>query len=164
MTLTQQNIGASFGTVKHENELAVSHCAAITYGNVTEFNELLRAIRARFPSDKAMADAIGISPARLSRAMNQEEYTLNAVNCLRLARRSGESPSRVLRVAGKGEVADLIEAMYGKPRASDTPAVQPDVARVWNQLLADEQENVQQLMENLVAARARRRGAKKKTA
>jgi hypothetical protein len=37
--------------------------------------------------------------------------------CLRLAKVTGENPGLVLRSAGKGDIADLIEQLYGPPAA-----------------------------------------------
>ena len=80
------------------------------------FSELLRETARRFPSQQAFAEAIGLSTARLNRAMNKADYPLNVVNCLRLARIVDESASDVLRAAGKSDVADLIESLYGRPQ------------------------------------------------
>lgn len=40
---------------------------------------------------------------------------MEVVNCLRLAKVTGESPDRVLRLAKKSEIADLIQELYGRP-------------------------------------------------
>lgn len=89
-----------------------------------ELPKLLRAIRDRFASNRAMAAAMGgITESRLSRAMRGEN-TLNVLNCLRLARAAGEPAPTLLRAAGKSEIADLLEELYGQA----TPAVPPDVA------------------------------------
>jgi transcriptional regulator with XRE-family HTH domain len=63
----------------------------------------------------ALAKKIGISATRISRVANDaSQHTLNVENCLRLAEITGIPPSDILRVAGKQEVADLIERLYGQ--------------------------------------------------
>lgn len=43
--------------------------------------------------------------------------SLGSAALIRLAQWSGDNPSWVLRLAGKGELADLIERSWGPPRA-----------------------------------------------
>jgi hypothetical protein len=81
-----------------------------------EFKALLNKIAIRFPSRQAFANAIGMNGSRLSRALNTGDFPFNVTNCLRLAKLSGESPAEILRAAGKADVADLIESLYGKDR------------------------------------------------
>jgi transcriptional regulator with XRE-family HTH domain len=68
----------------------------------------------RYGSLRALATRLGMSPSRFSRlARGGEGNSLEVVNCLRLAELTGESASRILRLAGKADVADLIERLYG---------------------------------------------------
>lgn len=64
-----------------------------------------------------LADAIQISSSRLGRIL-KGEFSPNVVTCLRLAKVTGHSASDILRMAGKSEVAELIEALYGQSVAS----------------------------------------------
>jgi len=89
---------------------------------------------------------------RLNRALNRSEYSFNIENCLRLARLSGEPPSRVLRLAGKGEVADLIEWLYGPPALTVT---QKHLLERWAYLSAP----LQEALLALITALARASGA-----
>jgi hypothetical protein len=57
-----------------------------------------------------LAKAVGIRPSALSRFVHTPP---NVETCLRLARVTGANPSRILRAAGRGDVADLLESLYG---------------------------------------------------
>src|SRR5579885_1214122 len=96
---------------------AVTASGCVGWSNVSDFKTLLNRIAAGFPSHRALATALGVTPSRLSRAMTGTggEFPFNVTNCLRLAQLSGESASEILRAAGKKDVADLIEALYGSP-------------------------------------------------
>lgn len=48
--------------------------------------------------------------------MNGDPVMFDALRCLQVAKQTKADPSVVLRAAGKGELADAIEELYGKPR------------------------------------------------
>lgn len=81
---------------------------------MSEFREFLETEARRFGNKKGFAKAIGITPGRFSRLL-RGEFSMEVVNCLRLAKVTGESPDRVLRLAKKSEIADLIQELYGRP-------------------------------------------------
>ena len=99
---------------------------------MSEFRDLLEAAAKAYPTKKAFAKAIGITPGRLSRVLGGE-HSLDVGNCLTLAKLTGEPPSRVLRVAGKGDIADSIEALYG-PSAKIVSPKERAVLDLWNAL------------------------------
>lgn len=102
---------------------------------MSEFTDLLRRIAQRYATQQAFARALGISVARLNRAMNQADYPLNVANCLRLAELADEDPSAVLRVAGKADVADLITRLYGTPlMVSDLATAQRNLLKIWDRV------------------------------
>jgi hypothetical protein len=71
-----------------------------------------------YPSIRAFAKALGIDPSHLSRAMGKHGGApFDIRGCLRLARLTHEDPGVILRAAGKAEIADLIEELYGKRAA-----------------------------------------------
>lgn len=73
-------------------------------------------------NQQQLAEAIGVTGPTVSKIVRGVGgATFAAVNCLKLAEVSGEAPSRVLELAGKGDVAKLIERLYGKARAPMTP-------------------------------------------
>jgi transcriptional regulator with XRE-family HTH domain len=102
------------------------------------FRQFLETAARRFPSKQALAKAIGITPGRLSRVL-KGEHSLDVVNCLRLAKLTGDSPGEVLRVAGKNEVAELIEGFYGRAAPAIHPADRIVVDR-WHALTAPQRE------------------------
>jgi hypothetical protein len=121
----------------------------------SEFQSLLIHAATQFPSQHAMADAIGISPARLNRAIHQGDYAFNVANCLRLALVTSITPSTILRAAGKGEIADLIERLYG---SVDPALTRPerDHLRQWRALEPDRQAAIAVLMREHRTRHARR--------
>ncbi len=105
--------------------------------SVDDFKELLARIVQKFESKKALADALDMDPSRLSRAINTGDFPFNIENCLRLAKVSGESPSEVLRAADNGDIAELIESLYGPERPVPDPVVQ-DLLRNWRTLTVEQ--------------------------
>lgn len=97
-----------------------------------EFKDLLSKIAGRFPSKKAFAEALDIDPSRLTRAINAGDFPFNIENCLRLAKLSGESPTEILRSAGKVDIAELIESLYG--REAEYTAKERELIETWRSL------------------------------
>ena len=79
------------------------------------FAALLRKLKKQYPTVKAFAQALDVDPSHVSRAMNDDALPFDVRGCLRLALVTGENPGMVLRIAGKGEIAGLIEQLYGAP-------------------------------------------------
>ena len=107
-----------------------------------DFKELLKTAVRAFPSQQALAEAIGISTARLNRALNKGDHPFNVENCLRLARVMGARPSMVLRSAGKGEVAELIESLYGKEVDSTMTFKERNHLHRWRKLDPEKQRAI----------------------
>jgi transcriptional regulator with XRE-family HTH domain len=65
-------------------------------------------------TDSEFARAIGISPSTLSRwLIAAPSHPPGTDVCLRIAHLTQVSPAGVLRAAGKDEVAELLDALYG---------------------------------------------------
>lgn len=79
-----------------------------------------------------VAKAIGMSLSAFSRGVRLEG-SLGVDKCLRLAEWSGESPTRVLRLAKKGEVAEVIERLYGSAREPQS-APERELTELWREL------------------------------
>src|SRR5688500_15869889 len=81
-----------------------------------QFREFVEALIARpeFGSKLALAKAIGLTDSALWRQVEGND-TLGWDSCIRLAQAAGESPRRVLELAGKKDLADLIESAFGPP-------------------------------------------------
>jgi hypothetical protein len=78
-------------------------------------------VPARFKNPMALSKAVGMSMSAFSRGLRAG--TLNIENLLRLADLAEAHPSEVLRLAGKGDAADLIERLYG---VNDKPLTSQD--------------------------------------
>jgi hypothetical protein len=72
------------------------------------FKTLLNRLQKRYSTVRGFAKALGCAPERISRGTPWDVYW-----CLRLAQVTGENPSVVLRAANKGEIATMIETLYG---------------------------------------------------
>lgn len=78
----------------------------------SEFAKLLTGLVETYGGSKQdLARAVGISPSTLSRLLEGRPPSTEL--CLRLATQTHTNASRILRAAGKGAVADLIEDLYG---------------------------------------------------
>jgi hypothetical protein len=80
-----------------------------------EFRQLLQELVIAYGGTKgALAHAIGIRPSSLSHLLGKDApHVASTEVCLRLAIVTGTSPSRLLRAAGRGPIADLLEELYG---------------------------------------------------
>jgi transcriptional regulator with XRE-family HTH domain len=108
----------------------------------SDFREVLKAAVRDYPSQQALADAIGVSAARLNRALNKGDHPFNVENCLRLAKVTGAKPSPILHAAGKGDVAELIEGLYGEQVDSTLTIKERDHLDRWRQLDAERQRAI----------------------
>jgi plasmid maintenance system antidote protein VapI len=99
-------------------------------------------------SQQAAAKKIGVSPTQLNRVLSGVAPPFGAWNCLRLARVFGYKPSLVLRLAGRGEWADIIESLYGEVDSTMTPQERAHFNR-WRQLDAEMQRRVDAVLELL---------------
>lgn len=122
---------------------------------VSEFRDLLEAAAKAYPTKREFARAIGITPGRLSRVLGGE-HSLDVGNCLTLATLIGESPSRVLRAAGKGDIADAIEALYG-PSAPSVSPKDREILDAWNALTPRARDALRLTMSELPVTPAKQR-------
>jgi hypothetical protein len=83
---------------------------------------------------RVIAEGIGMSESGFTRGVKRG--TLSIENLLDLARVNDTHPSRVLRMAGKDRVADLLEQLYG-PGIDALTASERDVIGAWNRLPTD---------------------------
>lgn len=107
-----------------------------------------------------LADAVGMSVSAFQRSTRNG--TLSIENLLRLADETGESPAAVLRMAGKAEINDLIERLYGTAREKKDPDGQkayelmtgiadPNARESFLQLMRGYQDQVQQARQRQAA-------------
>lgn len=102
----------------------------------------------------ALADKIGMSVSAFSRAVN-EEGTFSFENCIRLADAFGDHPSVVLRLAGKGEMADILDRLYSRGGRS-VKLSQRERERVdtWKRITPEHQNSLDDIVAALAAAAA----------
>jgi plasmid maintenance system antidote protein VapI len=65
--------------------------------------------------DYKLAEAIGVVPSQVSR-VGKGGAPFGVVTCLRLAKVAAASPSDVLHLAGRDDVAALVDSLYGAER------------------------------------------------
>jgi hypothetical protein len=124
-----------------------------------DFQELLAEVRKGYSSQKEFAKALGIDQSRLSKAINLGEFPFNAENCLRLAKLSSRPPSAILRAAGKGDIAELIESLYGKEWTDLLTKDEQEVLRAWRAQTPEERQALLTLLRRPHVGRARKNTA-----
>lgn len=115
---------------------------------MSDFDELLAPYLAERGGKTRLAAALGMTPSGLGRGI--QARTLSIENLLMLAKHIGRPASEVLRAAGKAEVADLIEDLYGEGRPplggakaellslfEQLPAAMQEAALAWMRASAD---------------------------
>ena len=88
-------------------------------------------LRARYSTLRQIADLIRMSESGFTRGVKRG--TLSIENLLDLARAVDEDPSKVLRMAGKDRVVELIERHYGRSDETISAAEREHLAR-WRRL------------------------------
>lgn len=122
-------------TIVYADTIGKGRCAA-TLLLVSAFTEFLASAARQFRTKQEFAAALGITPGRFSRLL-RGEFSMEVVNCLRLAKLSGESPAQVLRLAGKSEIADLIDELYARQPLTQA---QRELIAVWDAIPAEARE------------------------
>lgn len=109
-----------------------------------EFQEWVEdQVARRFKTATALASAIGMQLSPFVRGV--QTGTFNVQNILRLAEVTDEDPSRLLHIAGKGDVAQMIERLYGSGKDS-LKASERDVLQLWSNMPTKSQRHVRELM------------------
>jgi hypothetical protein len=128
------------------------------------FRDWIGHVEERFGTKQAVAHAMGLSASAYTRGVERGSFSTE--NLLRLAQATGDGPSVVLRAAGKGESAALIEALYGQ-NADDISGEERELLTAWR-LVTDRQtrrvllNSVQlhaDLAQRATASRSRHRSA-----
>ncbi|HKE44218.1 MAG TPA: hypothetical protein VKB41_06730 [Steroidobacteraceae bacterium] len=97
-------------------------------------DDLIEAVLPKFGSKQALADACGMTPSGFGRGMSNNTMTVG--NLLTFAKVGGVDPLRVLRAAGKTDVADRIEDLFGASASKAPVLSRPDRDHLslWNAL------------------------------
>jgi transcriptional regulator with XRE-family HTH domain len=123
---------------------------------VDSFSRLLQKLVGTYGGTKQdLATAIGVTPSRFSHLLSRSaEPTVDM--CLKLASVTGASATDVLRAAGKGETAALIEELFGKATRTVEPLLTPKEIRhmsYWRLLYEKERTSYTLLIETTIAGR-----------
>jgi hypothetical protein len=104
---------------------------------------------AEYGTKGRLAKSIGLTLSAFSRGF-RNEGTFSVESCLRLAEETGEPPAYVLRLAGKPEVADLLERLYGRRQSLLRLGRQErELLDVWAELPTASQKSLIGLMSDL---------------
>jgi transcriptional regulator with XRE-family HTH domain len=110
---------------------------------------IVRAARA-LGSQTALAAALGVHPARISRLRRGagDYQRLNVENCLRLSAILGVPPADVLHAAGHADLAALLETLWNEPRERQAMAVnERRLLRLWRDQSPERQAAVLSLLD-----------------
>ena len=142
------------------------HLPAVT---AQELGELLLDLRKKLGgTDVALAKALGISPTHVNR-ITSDPSSIGVETCLRLANVTAANPSAILRVTRKGEVADLLDRLYGaaaKRRAPELKLVEKsaeekDLDQWWGDISIETRAHIRSTFESFQIQAARRRRRKR---
>jgi hypothetical protein len=142
-----------------QGELAAGSASGLPCLPVTELQTVLTSLLARFGTKTALAKSLGMTLERLVKVMNDPKESLGVANCLRLSKVSGLPPGQILRMAGKGEIADLLDVLYGRtpPKGTDRDEL---VTQWWPSLSPKAKEALTTLLDE-IAVEERPRGKKR---
>ena len=119
----------------------------------TPSRKLLRFVRelvdARYGGQTArLAEALGITVSSLHRgAKGVHGQTYSELTLLRLAYEAGEPPGTIFRLAGKADVAELLERLYpARPSGRALAGPERELLDVWGRLDHDSQAAVMTLL------------------
>lgn len=118
------------------------------------FQELLGGFVERFGSQTALGRAVGMSASRINKVLKGRD-TFDVANCLRLAEATGETPGVILRTAGKADVQELIERLYGEARPRVEPVMTPaqrQVITLFESMSDDGRESALGILESIAKA------------
>lgn len=83
---------------------------------MTDFRKYVRSLIRRYGTARAVAGLIPMSESAFARGVQRE--SLSADNIVKLAEAVGDSPARILRLAGKDTLADLLDRSGAPPTLS----------------------------------------------
>lgn len=96
------------------------------------FEEWIDSLVGRHGTVRRVAEQIGMTESGFFRGVKRG--TLSVENLLLLAQFADEQPSRVLRMGGKANVAQLIEELYGAPSRDALTSSQRELLTTWDEI------------------------------
>lgn len=144
------------------SELALGSALGLRSGRVSDLQKLLTDLAKQFGTKTALAERLGLSLERLIKVMKDPKESLGVLNCLKLAQVSGLPPSQILIMAGKKDVADLLDSVYG--RTAERPTNPEALAtQWWPEMTPKAKDALRTLLDELATERPpkpRKRGAR----
>jgi hypothetical protein len=117
--------------------------------SVNDLQQLLTdLLKQRGGTKTAFAKDLGISLERLLKVLKNPSESLGVANLLRLAVVSGLAPGEILTMAGKADVAALLELLYGR-----TPHRPVSVQQLWPTLSPKAQQALTTFVEEVETTR-----------
>lgn len=133
-------------------ELAAGSAVSVPLRLMTDLQALLSGLLERYGTKTALAQALGMTLERLVKVMKDPNESLGVANCLRLAKVSGLPPSQVLTLAGKKDIADLLDLLYG--RTPERGASREDLVTQWWPMLSPKaKEAMRTLLDELTVSK-----------
>lgn len=113
-------------------------------------------IAQQYGTAQNLASKIGLSVSAFLRGV--KIGTLGLDTLFRLAYEFGDPPGKMLRLAGKGDVADLLDRLYGPTRedARSLTGSQREILTIWTELDSAEREPLLLLFRALHAKKKKR--------
>lgn len=102
-----------------------------------------------------LAETIDMSLSAFSRGV-RNEGTLSVYSLLRLAEETGEPASKVLRIANKGHVADIIERLYGDSAPEGVSGALREHLDDWTALTDEQRAPLEHIIKQLASGRRRK--------
>lgn len=104
---------------------------------------------ARYGTADRLASAIGMTLSAFSRGV-RNQHTLGIESLLRFAKETSEPPGKVLRLAGKAHVAELLEDLYGTPDPSNRlDGQQRELLQLWATISETDRASVKSILKGL---------------
>lgn len=122
-----------------------------------QFVEYMRGWIEQYGTATKLAGALEMTLSAFLRAI-KHEGTLSIENCVRFAQETGEAPGKVLRLAGKADVAELLERVYGGAPAPALNSHQRELLTLWEQIDHDARDPILVLLRGLAEKRTSARG------
>jgi transcriptional regulator with XRE-family HTH domain len=127
--------------------------------DTSAFLKLLEQAERKFPTQKELAEHIGIEESRYSNIKSGKAGVFNVKNCLKLALLIHRPPGEVLRAANHADIAELLDTLYSHKAHAAITIDDEDMAGLWKKLSSEDRDLIR-----LHARRFTRSGEPKGTA
>lgn len=98
-----------------------------------------------FKNRGEVANAIGMTDSGFSRAVN-DEGKLSIGGCLKLAVKLGDDPRRILRVAGRSDIARILDRIYHEGKSLRLTGREREMILSWRKMDVSPQAAVESII------------------